>query len=89
VRESINPAVAGGIIAALVLVVGLVIWKVAGSTGQANAKPPSMPPKVQAEWNKYAQQGGTGGAKSPEGMPIGPGAGTDPGGPARPFPSGN
>lgn len=56
-KKEIDPKMAIGIIAALVVVVGVVVW--AGTaTQKANKEPPGMPPAVAAEFQKRMQGSG-------------------------------
>ncbi len=74
-KQQINPVVA---IIAIAVVLGLTAfaWTRLGGVQRADQPPPTMPPSVAQEWNKY-----TGGAASgppaapgaaPQGVPTGP-----------------
>ena len=67
-KQSINPAIAGVVIAVVALIAGFFIWKSLSPPGHDDqAKPPGMPPAAAAEFQRRMGSGSPTGPATSQG----------------------
>jgi hypothetical protein len=73
-KQQVSPAVAAIAIVVVCVLAVFAYWQFGGGRYTGEKPPPTMPPSVAQEWNKYTK-----GAGAAPGSPSGPGGASVPG----------